>query len=76
MDREAWWATVHRVSQSQARLKQLGTHVKMDSILYKALSGGLPTSSSLRIPKQMSSNLMGFPPGLCFSLSPRGTGFG
>ena len=26
-DRGAWWATVHRVAQSQTRLKQLGMHV-------------------------------------------------
>ena len=25
MDREAWWATVHRVTKSQTRLKQLST---------------------------------------------------
>ena len=26
MDREAWWATVHRVTQSQTQPKQLSTH--------------------------------------------------
>ena len=26
MDREAWWATVHRLTKSQTRLKRLGTH--------------------------------------------------
>ena len=26
MDRGAWWATIHRVAQSQTRLKQLSTH--------------------------------------------------
>ena len=26
MDRGAWWATVHRVSQNQTQLKQLSTH--------------------------------------------------
>ena len=26
MDREAWWAIVHRVAKSRTRLKQLGTH--------------------------------------------------
>ena len=26
MDRGAWWATVHRVAESQARLKQLSTY--------------------------------------------------
>ena len=27
MNREAWQATVHRVTKSQTRLKQLGTHL-------------------------------------------------
>ena len=26
MDREAWWATLHRVAQSWTQLKQLQTH--------------------------------------------------
>ena len=26
MEREAWWAIVHRVAKSQTRLKQLSTH--------------------------------------------------
>ena len=26
MDREAWWATVHRVTKSRTWLKQLSTH--------------------------------------------------
>ena len=26
MDRGAWWATVHRVTQGQTQLKQLGMH--------------------------------------------------
>ena len=26
MDREPWWATVHRVSKSQTQLKQLSVH--------------------------------------------------
>ena len=26
MDREAWWATVHRVTKNQTRLKQLSMH--------------------------------------------------
>ena len=28
MDRGAWWATVHRVAESQTRLKQLSIHVR------------------------------------------------
>ena len=31
MDREAWWATVHRVAQSQTRLKQLSLHMCMQA---------------------------------------------
>ena len=27
MDRGAWWATVHRVSKTQTRLKRLSTHM-------------------------------------------------
>ena len=26
MDRGAWWATVHGITESQTRLKQLSTH--------------------------------------------------
>ena len=26
MDREAWWATVHRIAKSWTQLKQLSTH--------------------------------------------------
>ena len=26
MDREAWWAVVHRVAKSQTQLKQFSTH--------------------------------------------------
>ena len=28
MDRGAWWATVHRVAQSQTQLKQLSMHTR------------------------------------------------
>ena len=28
IDREAWWATVHRVTKSQTRLKRLRTHTE------------------------------------------------
>ena len=30
MDRGAWWATVHGVSQSRTRLKHLSTHAHRD----------------------------------------------
>ena len=29
MDREVWWATVHRVTKSQTRLMQLSTHISL-----------------------------------------------
>ena len=29
-DRGAWWATVHRVTKSEARLKQLGRHIRVN----------------------------------------------
>ena len=29
MDREAWWATVHRATKSGTRLKQLSVHAGM-----------------------------------------------
>ena len=31
MDRGAWWATVHRVKKSQIQLKQLSTHLYVES---------------------------------------------
>ena len=32
MDRGAWWATVHRVTQSQIRLKWLSTHAEISKV--------------------------------------------
>ena len=32
MDRGAWWATFHRVAESQTRLKRLGTHCYLYTI--------------------------------------------
>ena len=32
MDRDAWWATVHRVAKSQTRLKRLSTHAHTHSV--------------------------------------------
>ena len=32
MDRGAWWATVHRVTTSQTRLKQLSMHACRQSV--------------------------------------------
>ena len=37
MDREAWWATVHRVAKSQIQLKLLSKHAH-NSILNNALN--------------------------------------
>ena len=33
MNREAWWATVHRVTQNQTQLKQLSTHTHTEDEL-------------------------------------------
>ena len=33
MDRGAWWATVHGVTESQTRLKQLGTHTQSELLV-------------------------------------------
>ena len=32
MDRGVWWATVHRVTHSQTRLKRLSTHSRLHSL--------------------------------------------
>ena len=32
MDRGAWWATIHRVAQSQTQLKRLSMHACMSSV--------------------------------------------
>ena len=34
MDREAWWAAVHRVAQSRTQLKQLSMCVSSDQCIY------------------------------------------
>ena len=34
MDRGAWWATVHRVTKSQTRLKQLSMHMHPDTAYF------------------------------------------
>ena len=34
MNRGAWWATVHRVAQSQTRLKQLNTAAFINIYIY------------------------------------------
>ena len=41
VDGGAWWATVHRVSQSQTRLKRLHTHTQGTSIASTAPIGSL-----------------------------------
>ena len=40
MDREAWWAAVHRVTQSRTQLKQLSTHswFTVNSVLFQVNS--------------------------------------
>ena len=34
MDRGAWWATVHRVTQSQERPNGLSTHAQVKDVAY------------------------------------------
>ena len=34
MDRGAWWATVHSVTQSQTRLNRLSTHARVKDVAY------------------------------------------
>ena len=36
MDRGAWWATVHRVTKSRTRLKQLGTGTGIRLLYYQS----------------------------------------
>ena len=36
MDRGAWWATVHRVTQSRTRLKRLSTHDHQELVAQKS----------------------------------------
>ena len=38
MDRGAWWATVHRVTKSQTRLKRLSTHTAFKAGVYPSIS--------------------------------------
>ena len=46
MDRGAWWALVHRVAQSQTRLKRLCTHThKAPESLLQPLLAHFPSSS-------------------------------
>ena len=35
IDRGAWWATVHRVTQSQTQIKQLNTHTLISVLFYR-----------------------------------------
>ena len=39
MDRGAWWATVHRVTESQTRLKRLSAHTQIWNRGTKSLRG-------------------------------------
>ena len=38
VDREAWWATVHGVTNSRTRLKQLSTHTTLKTLLFRIYS--------------------------------------
>ena len=65
MDRWAWWATVHRVAQSQTLLKQLSMHAcncmhatcEVVNILAKVTEPGKPTVHNLN-PEQTKSILL------------------
>ena len=35
IDRGAWWATVHRVTQSQTQIKQLNTYTLISVLFYR-----------------------------------------
>ena len=37
MDRGAWWAAVHRVTESQTRLKRLSTHTQWEKMTQERL---------------------------------------
>ena len=36
MDRGAWWATAHRITESRTRLKQLGTHMQGKPVAFSS----------------------------------------
>ena len=48
MDRGAWQPTVHRVPESQTRLKQLGTHIGVQIVYNAVLVSGEQQSNSDR----------------------------
>ena len=65
MDRETWWATVHRVAKSQTQLEQLNMHVGMH-ILYtyngtqsSALAWKIPWMEELGRLQSMGSQRVG-----------------
>ena len=60
MDRGAWWATVHRIAQSQTRLKQLSTHTRMLKIV-KVIQFSSDTQSCLTLCDPMDCSTSGFP---------------
>ena len=60
MDRGAWWATVHRIAQSQTRLKQLSTHARMLEIV-NDIQFSSDTQSCLTICDPMDCSMSGFP---------------
>ena len=55
MDRGAWWATVHRVAQSQTRMKQLSMLAQMvwagaqASVEIKSIPGDCNTEQALNV---------------------------
>ena len=49
VDREAWWAAVHRITQSQTRLKRLSMHACIGEGNAWRIPGGLPSMGSHRV---------------------------
>ena len=61
MDRGAWWATVHRVANSQTRLKLLSTHTCLDF--------NFKTPASIAPHQRFSLSFEALKPGIDFSLA-------
>ena len=49
VDRETWWAAVHKVSQSQTRLKRLSRHACIGESVYGVAQSGLLSMWSHRV---------------------------
>ena len=54
MDKDAWWATVHRVTKSQARLKRLSMHICMRFVVKQTY---FPSSLPPSLPKNWQGSM-------------------